>query len=299
MKPTLYTSVAATLSLAVLMAGQSHKAGAQGTIVRSPDGTSGVYVSGHGTGFAGTVGRNGFQGVAVAPDGKVQKIDSRSGINPFGGTVTTGRIASGNGVAVGAVAGNPAAANLPFDPFQFVFGQKMPGLVGGGIVAGGNGIAILNTMPEEYELAVREFRGGQYLRSLRIVEQLQRVWPDDTDIAQLHGLVLFAQGEYARAASDVYLALSSESSWDWSHVRTMYPDDQTYLGQFARLQERAIQVPDSAPVQMVLAYHALLLKRTDVARVALENAQRQLPHDALVRKLLRTLPPVIDGQPGR
>ena len=252
------------------------------------NGRSGVYVQGNGQGFAATYDKDGMHGVMVGPDGKVKRINGRDN-NPFSnatGNSTFGR----NGAFAGAVAGGAMAgrgANIApggFDPFSFVFG------------GGSGGVASMFAGPQgnqEAELAERTFRAGRYDEALALAKRAVRLEPANSDAIQVQGLAHFALAQYEQAAASAYEVLDNRTQWDWSSLRNMYVDTATYLNQLRQLEEAANRTDASAGQHFLLAYHYLMLDKSDNARTQLQHTLRIQPENRLAEEILGLLPPQI------
>lgn len=263
--------------------------------VYSSDGRSGVYVQGGGQGFAGTFGENGFQGVMMGPDGRVKRFGPAN--NPFRTPSRANRSQGATtGVGVGAFAGGGAAVGRGtpigpggFDPFSFVFGESAAqgGMAG---VFGGSGVE------RELQAAKEAFRDGQYRESLQATNRILRVQPGDSEVYQLQALALVALQRYEQAAESVYEGLSLGTRWDWGRLRACYRDTETYVSHLRQLESAAgdDSAPNTAGVQFLLAYHYLVLDKSDHARAALRQTLQLQPENNIARELLESLPPQID-----
>jgi hypothetical protein len=252
---------------------------------------AGVHVQGDGQAMAGTFDEDGFRGIMAGPDGRVRRIDTSRSTNPFlpgrtGRRSRTHRSADG-GAFAGASSSRTGVGPGGFDPLDFVFGGSRP--------SGGIGVFAGDAIDRELIAVRRAFGQGQYDKSLELAERLLRDDPDDVELEQLRGLALFALGRYGQAAAAAYNVLEADAAWEWSDLRRMYPDNQTYLEQLRLLQDSA-RCGTAADSMFLLAYHYLMLRKVDEARETLEKTKVLRPDIPLVNELLAALPPRVEDR---
>jgi hypothetical protein len=251
------------------------------------DGRSGVYVQGNGQGMAGTFDESGFHGIAVGPNGKVQRFSGDSSTRFQNGG--TGVVRNGAKTFSGAMTGGTAIGPGGFDPFAFVFGHSAP-------MAGGGVAAFAGPSPDqELADAKRALRQGRYEDVIGIVERVMNGSRGGVEAAQIRALALFAMQKYDQAAADAYRVLQSEAAWDWQALRQMCASRPIYVQQLRSLQAAAAQPMASAGVHFLLAYHCLMLDQSDAARAELVKTKQLQPENRLVDHLLASLPPSLAG----
>jgi hypothetical protein len=250
--------------------------------------SSGVYTQSDGQGVAGVFDDDEFHGIMVGPNGKVRRFNHSP--NPF--RKFFGK-KGGNGVVAGAAAGTGLRLGPDgFDPFDFVFGGA----------ASSGGAARLFTQPphnSDIDAAKAAFRGGCYDDALRAAQRLVGAEEVSAEAFQLEALCHFAVRQYEAGAAAAYEALRRGTRWKWATLRAMYPETSTYLAQFRELEAAAGRATGSSATHFLLAYHYLMLDKSDHARAELELTARLQPQDQLVKELLDSLPPQIDAVPNR
>jgi tetratricopeptide (TPR) repeat protein len=133
------------------------------------------------------------------------------------------------------------------------------------------------------------FRGGDYARSLELVDQALKATPNDPTLHEFRALTLFALQRYDEAAPALYAVLSVGPGWDWTTMITLYADPETYTQQLRALEANVKQNANSAAARFVLAYHYLTGEHADAAVRQLKLVIAQQPKDTLSAQLIQQL----------
>jgi hypothetical protein len=146
------------------------------------------------------------------------------------------------------------------------------------------------TAVDYFELARQAFRRRDYPSALRYIEVSIEQPQEIPDRHQFLSLVLFAQGEFPRAAAAAHTALSQGPGWNWNTLYGLYGDVETYTSHL-RLLEAAVNAnPNSAEHHFLLGYHCLMLNQVDSGRRHLARVVELQPGDVLTTSLLGILP---------
>jgi hypothetical protein len=147
------------------------------------------------------------------------------------------------------------------------------------------------TAVDYVELARQAFRRQDYPSVLRYVELAIEQPQEVPDRHQLLSLVLFAQGDYLRAAAAAHAALSQGPGWNWNTLYGLYGNVDIYTRHLRSLEAAVSANPNSAEHHFLLGYHCLMLNQVDSGRRNLSRALELQPGDALITSLLGILPP--------
>lgn len=139
------------------------------------------------------------------------------------------------------------------------------------------------------DAAREEFAEGDYPAALKLVNRAVAAAPSDPLLQQFRALTLFAQGNYKEAAACLYATLSVGPGWDWSTLRSFYPDAEAYNQQLRALEKYVLANPGASDARFVLASHYLTCGYDAAAKAQLEKAVELNPKDHLSAQLLRSL----------
>jgi len=186
-----------------------------------------------------------------------------------------GAVDVGRRRAYGAIVGPPVGAEL----------GDVPGIVGQPRRSSAVG--------NRYFVAAQiSFRAGDYEGALRRVSHATIDYPDDSEVNQVHSLVLFALGRYEESAGFARAALNGGPGWDWSTLRGMYASGAIYTEQLRPLEAATKDHPDDVAPKFLLAYHYLMMSHVESARRHIERVVELDPKDKLAAWLLK----MIDGK---
>jgi tetratricopeptide (TPR) repeat protein len=142
---------------------------------------------------------------------------------------------------------------------------------------------------KQFDAARDAFKGGDYARSQALVEKGIELLPSDATLHEFRALTLFAQGRYKDAAATLYAVLAAGPGWDWTTMRGLYPDEDTYTRQLRALENYVRKDPQSADARFVLAYQYLVLGVKDEAAKQLQGVVNVQPQDKLSAALVKAL----------
>jgi len=255
-RPALALCVAAA-SLTAASGQTAQPPKSTGVVVSNGKGSVAVSVGG-GSGFAGTIGPRGFEGVTVGPDGKPRKI------------------APGDPPPDGVKFYGPGE----FDPFAFARSFVTPAAPAPSVDLGPARLAI---------------RRGDYQAAMRWLDDQARKRADAPDLDQARAAIHLTLGRYADSGRAARRALAVVPAWDWAKLRSFHERPADYMRQYQALKQAARDPKADADVLMALAYHSLVLGRQDDARAALNAVMMARPADRLAPWLLDQLAPDPDN----
>ncbi len=134
-------------------------------------------------------------------------------------------------------------------------------------------------------LKAREYAAAQQAISVALQRE-----PKNAALLQLKSLIAFAQADFQQSAATAYSAMTLGRAFNWNMVQQLYPSVAEYTEQYHQLASLAKEKPEQAQLQFLLAYHHLVLGHQKEGRMALEQAQKNLPQDKLIPLLLSQLP---------
>jgi tetratricopeptide (TPR) repeat protein len=156
--------------------------------------------------------------------------------------------------------------------------------------------ATMTQATSTFDQARAAFRSGDYPTALQAVQQALGQSPNDTTMNEFLGLVLFAQGQYDKAAAPLYAVLSVGPGWDWTTLIGNYGDASVYTEQQRALETFVKANPQSAAGLFVLAYHYICQGHNDIAAGLLSDVVKLMPSDTLSKQLIaRLVPPAASG----
>jgi tetratricopeptide (TPR) repeat protein len=130
---------------------------------------------------------------------------------------------------------------------------------------------------------VKLFEAGSYDDAARQFREAVRLSPDDSILPFTYAQALFAEGDYAMAASVLREAMVNIPADDPTiyYPRGLYPDDDVLKAQIKALEKAAAEEPFSADYNLLLGYQYLGLGELDkVARPLSRAAQSPANTDA-------------------
>ncbi|HET6324702.1 MAG TPA: tetratricopeptide repeat protein [Planctomycetaceae bacterium] len=133
------------------------------------------------------------------------------------------------------------------------------------------------------------FYGGNYQEALREITQAIADMPTSDDVHEFHGLVLFAMGDYQKAAAIAHTALDAGPGWNWSVVQTFYPSPDTFTQQLRALEHYISEHPDQAATRFLLGYEYLTLGHMNAARRQFDRVVAMEPRDTLAKNIVKGL----------
>ncbi len=135
------------------------------------------------------------------------------------------------------------------------------------------------------------FQANDYATALQLTQQALAQTPNDSDLHEFLALVLFAQGQYEKAAAPLYAVLSIGPGWNWTSLITNYSDASLYTKQLRALEAYVKANPRSASAEFVLAYQYIAQGQGKAAIKPLESVVKLQPTDTLSPQLLAKLDP--------
>ncbi len=132
-----------------------------------------------------------------------------------------------------------------------------------------------------FDEGVKSFEAGDYATAGVKFDEAMRLAPKDMILPFALAQVLFADGDYRRAAEVLRVALK-EVTPEKEGVffpRGLYANDEVLYGQIDKLLDKADQAGDDSDLQLLLGYQLLGVGETGYAREQLEQA-RQDPKNA-------------------
>ena len=137
------------------------------------------------------------------------------------------------------------------------------------------------------------FYSGNYQDALRNIEHAAIDMPGNQDVHQFHSLVLFALGDYQRAAAVAHSVLERGPGWNWSALQSFYPSADVYTQQLRGL-EHTITDHDQAANRFLLGYEYLMLGHLKAAKRQFTRVVAMEPRDLLAKNILAG----VDRAPG-
>jgi hypothetical protein len=124
---------------------------------------------------------------------------------------------------------------------------------------------------------------------LREITQAIADMPSSDDVHEFHGLVLFAMGDYQKAAAVAHTALDAGPGWNWGVVQTFYPSTDLYTQQLRGLEHYITEHPNQAAPRFLLGYQYLLLGHLNAARRQFDRVVALEPRDQLAKNIVAGL----------
>jgi tetratricopeptide (TPR) repeat protein len=148
-----------------------------------------------------------------------------------------------------------------------------------------------------FEHARDAFKAGDYDQALKLNREALSQTPDDVALHEFLALILFARGEYERAAAPLYAVLSVGPGWNWTTLSGFYPDVETYTNQLRKLEAFVKKNSRSSQGRFVLAYHYLCEGHDDDALEQLKWVVKLQPSDTLSAQIIAQYQPAGDSRP--
>jgi len=149
-----------------------------------------------------------------------------------------------------------------------------------------------NQSPQDdphFAAARAAFYAGNYQEALREITQAIADMPTSDDVHEFHGLVLFALGDYQKAAAVAHTTLDAGPGWNWSIVQTLYPSPEVYTQQLRALEHYVSDHPNQAATRFLLSYEYLMLGHLNAARRQFERVVALEPRDQLAKNIVAGL----------
>jgi len=149
-----------------------------------------------------------------------------------------------------------------------------------------------------FAAARAQFYAGNYREALRDVQHATIDMPASQSLQQFHALVLFALGDYQKAAAVAHPVLNAGPGWDWTILESFYSSSDIYTRQLRALEQFVFEHKDNTAAQFLLAYHYLMLGHLTAARDPLRQVAHLEPRDSLAKNFLAGLDGAWVSQPG-
>jgi hypothetical protein len=149
-----------------------------------------------------------------------------------------------------------------------------------------------NQAPQDdphFAAARAAFYAGNYQEALREITQAIADMPTSDDVHEFHGLVLFAMGDYQKAAAIAHTTLDAGPGWNWTVVQTLYPTPDTYTQQLRALEHYVSEHANQASTRFLLGYEYLTLGHLKAARRQFERVVALEPRDQLAKNIVAGL----------
>jgi tetratricopeptide (TPR) repeat protein len=150
---------------------------------------------------------------------------------------------------------------------------------------------------DAFQAARAAYAQGDFNSALKAISIAAQQSPHDQDIHQFHALVLFALGDYCKAATVTHAVLEQGPGWTWDTLHTLYPSPEVYTTQLRRLEHFVSDHPSQADVRLLLGYHYLMLNHSDSAERQLSQVVSLEPKDRLAANILAGMKNSAPAQP--
>ncbi|MGQ0635300.1 MAG: tetratricopeptide repeat protein [Planctomycetaceae bacterium] len=137
-----------------------------------------------------------------------------------------------------------------------------------------------------FDRAREAFRAGDYERALGDINAALGHLPRDTALHEFRALVLFARGDFSRAAAAIYCVLAVSPGWNWTTLSSLYPTSDEYTRHLRALEAHCQESPDAADAAFLLGYQYITCGHFPPAVRQLQSVVNLLPHDQLAPHLL-------------
>lgn len=151
---------------------------------------------------------------------------------------------------------------------------------------------------EAMDRAMKEFREGDYISALQVVDQAIAYTPSDSVLHEFRALTFFALGRYGDAAGVLNPLLASGPGWDWNTMIGFYDSDDAYTRQLRRLEDYVDSDPQSADSRFLLGYHYMVGGYLAEAREMFDQVAQIEPEDSIaiqLRNLAESSMPTEEG----
>jgi tetratricopeptide (TPR) repeat protein len=138
-----------------------------------------------------------------------------------------------------------------------------------------------------FDAGLAAFKEKDYAKALSDVDLAIKVLNKDATMHEFRALVLFAQKKYKDAAAGIYAVLSVGPGWNWQTMSSLYASPDTYTTQLRDLENYQRTNPDAPDGHFLLAYHYLVTDHTQDALTQLEKFAKLVPKDQLAPELIK------------
>ena len=142
---------------------------------------------------------------------------------------------------------------------------------------------------KHFDAARASFFERDYPAALQSTNKALASMPKDAVIHEFRSLVLYALGKYKDSATALHPVLAVGPGWDWTTMRSLYPDIDTYTKQMRALENYVGDNPKAPDGHFLLAYHYLTLGHADHAAKELQQVQKLVPNDTVSAQMLHML----------
>jgi tetratricopeptide (TPR) repeat protein len=141
-----------------------------------------------------------------------------------------------------------------------------------------------------FSQARTDFIAGNYRQAELDIAQAIQQMPGNVDVHEFNALILFAMGDYDRAAAVAHTVLEAGPGWDWSILQTFYGSPDVYTAQLRALEHYVgDHASADAGARFLLAYHYLMLGHMKAADHQLARVVAMEPKDKLSANMLAAL----------
>jgi hypothetical protein len=133
------------------------------------------------------------------------------------------------------------------------------------------------------------FYAGNYQEALQDIRHATMDIPGSQDVHEFHGLVLFALGDYQKAAAVAHDVLNAGPGWDWGILQSFYPSADVYTQQLRALEKFTGAHSEQAAPRFLLADQYLMLGHLKSAQHQLQIVVSLEPRDTLSKNILAGL----------
>ena len=139
------------------------------------------------------------------------------------------------------------------------------------------------------DAAIAAFQQADYNAALDLVNQGLTQEPNDSVMHEFRALVLFAQGDYQRAATTIHSVLAVGPGWDWTTMAGMYSNINLYTDQLRALESAVRSNPQDGAPHFLLAYHYMTIGQAEAAATQLQQVVAVVPTDQVAADILKMI----------
>lgn len=131
------------------------------------------------------------------------------------------------------------------------------------------------------------FQQGKYAEAAKMLDEVVKRAPKDTNAYQFRSLANFARGEFEAAAADAYDGMALGNSWTQDVIKSVYGAQGlgVYNNHLAQLSKDVAQKP-TMQSHFLSAYYNLVNGNWSAGKTQLEKVLELQPEEPLSKKLL-------------
>lgn len=143
---------------------------------------------------------------------------------------------------------------------------------------------------DPYAAARTAFMQGDLSSAQSWIAQAVAQSPHNSNVEQLHSLILFAAGDYRKSAAVAHAVMQSGPGWTWETLQSCYTSPDTYTQELRALEHYVAAHSAEADARLLLAYHYLMLNHREAAGRQLAQVVELEPKDKLAKRILTAIP---------